>query len=104
MGISQVVLNIRLKETLPDPFTARIEGGSFNSFRSFLAIVNRHANAKPEPSYRRPWLNPGQYRRDNLTGNYTWKIDETRLGFRLNMGRNDFCSSGRPLNGQFRAT
>ena len=99
------VVNIRLKEALPDPFTARIEGGSFNSFRSFLAYSPKleHANAfiAYEPSYTDgPWLNPGRYRRDNLTGNYTWQIDETQaLGFRLNMGRNDFYSSGQiPLD------
>ena len=99
------VVNIRLKEALPDPFTARIEGGSFNSFRSFLAYSPKleHANAfiAYEPSYTDgPWLNPGHYRRDNLTGNYTWQIDETQaLGFRLNIGRNDFYSSGQiPLD------
>ena len=99
------VVNIRLKEALPDPFTARIEGGSFNSFRSFLAYSPKleHANAfiAFEPSYTNgPWLNPGRYRRDNLTGNYTRQIDETQaLGFRLNMGRNDFYSSGQiPLD------
>ena len=99
------VVNIRLKEALPDPFTARIEGGSFNSFRSFLAYSPKleHANAflAYEPSYTDgPWLNPGRYRRDNVTGNYTWQIDETQaLGFRLNMGRNDFYSSGQiPLD------
>ena len=99
------VVNIRLKEALPDPFTARIEGGSFNSFRSFLAYSPKleHANAfiAYEPSYTDgPWLNPGHYRRDNLTGNYTWQIDETQaLGFRLNLGRNNFYSSGQiPLD------
>ena len=99
------VVNIRLKETLPDPFTARIEGGSFNSFRSFMAYSPKleHGNAfiSYEPSYTDgPFINPGRYRRDNLTGNYTWKIDENQaLGFRLNLGRNDFFSSGQiPLD------
>src|SRR6185295_1822019 len=31
------VVHIRLKEALPDQFTARIQGGSFKSVRSFLA-------------------------------------------------------------------
>jgi outer membrane receptor protein involved in Fe transport len=99
------VVHIRLKEDLTDQFTAHIEGGSFNSFRSFLAYSPKleHADAflAYEPSYTDgPWLNPGRYRRDNVTGNYTWRIDETQaLGFRLNLGRNDFYSSGQiPLD------
>lgn len=31
------VVHIRLKESLPDKITLRIQGGSFHSFRTFLA-------------------------------------------------------------------
>jgi len=99
------VVHIRLKEALPDQFTARIQGGPFNSVRSFLAYSPKleHADAflAYEPSYTDgPFTNPGRYRRDNVTGNYTWKIDESQaLGFKLNLGRNDFYSSGQlPLD------
>jgi hypothetical protein len=66
-----------------------------------LKLEHADAFLAYEPSYTDgPWLNPGRYRRDNVTGNYTWKIDETQaLGFRLNLGRNDFYSSGQiPLD------
>jgi len=43
-----------------------------------------------------PFLNPLRYKRDNVTGNYTWKRNENEaLGFKLNLGRNDFDSSGQ---------
>ena len=99
------VVHIRLKEALPDKYTARIQGGSFNSYRTFLAYSPALANADSflgyEGSYTDgPFLNPGRYRRDNVTGNYTWKIDDSQaLGFKINLGRNDFYSSGQiPLD------
>ncbi|PYV40331.1 MAG: hypothetical protein DMG06_20570, partial [Acidobacteria bacterium] len=47
-----------------------------------------------------PFLNPARFKRDNVTANYTWKMDESQaVGFKLNLGRNDFCSSGQiPLD------
>ena len=47
-----------------------------------------------------PFQNPLHYVRDNFTGNYTFKIDNTEsLGFKFNGGRNDFDSSGQiPLD------
>jgi hypothetical protein len=43
------------------------------------------------------------YRRDNLTGNFTYKIDDTQaVGFKFNGGRNNFFSSGQiPLDEVF---
>ncbi len=99
------VVHIRLKEALPDPFTARFQGGSFNTYRTYLAYSPRLEHADSflayEGSYQDgPFINPGRYRRDNVTGNYTWKIDESQaVGFKLNLGRNDFHSSGQiPLD------
>jgi outer membrane receptor protein involved in Fe transport len=99
------VVHIRLKESLPDQFTLRLQGGSFNSFRTFLAyspeLINAHAFIAYEGSRTDgPFLNPLRYKRDNLTGNYTkhLSLDQT-VGVRLNLGRNDFFSSGQiPLD------
>jgi outer membrane receptor protein involved in Fe transport len=94
-----------LKESLPDQFTVRVQGGSFNNRRAFLAYSPHLRSADAfiayEPSYTDgPFLNPGRYRRDNLTGNYTYRpTDKEAFGFKLNLGRNRFTSSGQlPLD------
>ena len=99
------VVQIRQKESLPQEFTARIQYGSFNTRRGFFAyspkIKNVAAFIAYEPSYSDgPFINPLRYRRDNLTGNFTYKIDETQaVGFKFSAGRNDFFSSGQiPLD------
>ena len=99
------VVHIRLKEALPDKYTARIQGGSFDTYRTFLAYSPALDKADSFVSYEGsytngPFINPGRYRRDNVTANYTWKIDDGQaLGFKLNLGRNDFYSSGQlPLD------
>lgn len=99
------VVQIRLKESLPQIFTARIQGGSFNTLRGFFAyspkIKNVDAYFAYEPSYTDgPFDNPLKYRRDNISGNLTYKLDDkTALGFKLNFGRNNFFSSGQiPLD------
>ncbi|MBC7898780.1 MAG: TonB-dependent receptor plug domain-containing protein [Saprospiraceae bacterium] len=49
------VVQIRLKESLPQQFIARIQGGSFNTFRGFFAyspeLKNADAFIAYEPSY-----------------------------------------------------
>ncbi|MDQ3320927.1 MAG: TonB-dependent receptor [Acidobacteriota bacterium] len=102
------VVQIRLKESLPQRLTARIQAGSFDTFRTFLAyspqIKNVDSFIAYEGSYSNgPFENPLKYRRDNVTGNFTYKIDETQsIGFKLNFGRNDFTSSGQiPLDEVF---
>lgn len=99
------VVQIRLKESLPQIFTARIQGGSFNTVRGFFAyspkIKKLDAYFAYEPSYTDgPFESPLRYRRDNFSGNLTYKFDgKTALGFKLNFGRNDFFSSGQiPLD------
>src|SRR5437868_9165061 len=99
------VVQIRLKESLPDQLTMRFQGGSFNNRRAFLAYSPELKNAAAfiayEPSFTDgPFLNPGRYRRDNVTGNYTYHLsDSEALGFKLNLGRNRFFSSGEiPLD------
>jgi hypothetical protein len=99
------VVQIRQKETLPDIFTARVQGGSFKTFRGFFAVSPKWKNIDSfiayEPSYTSgPFTNPLRYRRDNLAGNLIYKIDASRsVGFKFNFGRNNFTSSGQiPLD------
>jgi len=99
------VVQIRLKESLPQKFTARIQAGSFNTARGFFAYSPQWKNIDAfiayEPSYTDgPFKNPLRYRRDNISGNLTYKFSDAQaLGFKLNVGRNDFTSSGQiPLD------
>ena len=95
------VVHIRLKETLPDQLTARFQGGSFNTQRGFLAYSPKLKNTDALFAYEGshsdgPFLNPLRYRRDNVTGNAIYRLNETRkLGVKFNVGRNDFVSSGQ---------
>lgn len=99
------VVHIRQRESLPNPFTLRFQGGSFNTFRTFLAYSPELKNADSFIAYEGsttdgPFLNPLRYRRDNLTGNYTRRLGEREaLGFKFNFGRNNFFASGQiPLD------
>ncbi len=99
------VVHIHLKESLPDQLTLRLQGGSFNSKRVFVAyspaIEQVDSFFAYEGAYTDgPFLNPGRYRRDNFTGNYTRHLDaQQSISFKLNVGRNDFFSSGQiPLD------
>jgi outer membrane receptor protein involved in Fe transport len=99
------VVHIRLRESLPDAFTVRLQGGSFDTFRTFLAYSPRLKRADAFVAYEGsrtdgPFRNPLRYRRDNLTANYTRRLSDKRaFGFKLNAGRNDFFSSGQiPLD------
>ncbi|PYP87956.1 MAG: hypothetical protein DMF61_07595 [Blastocatellia bacterium AA13] len=99
------VVHIRLRESLPDQLTARIQAGSFNTFRSFIAYSPSIANANAFIAYEAsrtdgPFENPLRYKRDNITGAYTRKLSASEsLGFKLNFGRNNFSSSGQlPLD------
>jgi outer membrane receptor protein involved in Fe transport len=102
------VVHIRLKESLPDLFTLRLQGGSFDSRRLFAAYSPELTKAKAFVAYDGsytdgPFINPGRYRRDNVTGNYTREFGDSgsprSLGFKLNLGRNNFYSSGQiPLD------
>ncbi|MFN0121893.1 MAG: TonB-dependent receptor [Blastocatellia bacterium] len=99
------VVHIRQKETLPDQLTARLQGGSYGSLRSFLAWSPELRNGVAILAYEGartdgPFQNPLGYKRDNLSGNYIRNLDQQRtIGFRFNAGRNDFTSSGQlPLD------
>jgi len=99
------VVHIRQRETLPQQFTLRMQGGSFGNRRVFAAFspnVNRRdAVFAYEGSHiDGPFQKPLHYRRDNVTGSYTWRLDdESRFGLKWNGGRNNFDSSGQlPLD------
>ncbi len=99
------VVHIRTRESLPDEWTVRIQGGSFNSERGFLAFSPDLKNADALFAYEGshtdgPFLNPLRYIRHNATGDFVRRLDhERRFGFRYNAGTNDFYSSGQiPLD------
>ncbi len=99
------VVHIRLKESLPDQVTGRIQGGSFGTVRGFLAYSPELKNADSFIAYETshtdgPYRNPLRYQRDNLTGNFTWHSSRNQaLGLKLNFGRNNYFSSGQiPLD------
>jgi outer membrane receptor protein involved in Fe transport len=99
------VVHIRQRETLPEQFTLRLQGGNFDNGRAFLAfspdLDHTDAYIAYDGSYiDGPFQNPGRYRRDNVNGNYTRTLSaDQKLGFRFIFGRNDFYSSGQlPLD------
>jgi hypothetical protein len=99
------VVHIRLKESLPNLLTVRLQGGSFDAYRGFVGYSPglEHADAfiAYEGSHTDgPFINPGRYKRNILTGNYTRHFNEKQsLGFKLNAGTNDYYSSGQiPLD------
>ena len=99
------VVHIRQRESLPEQFTARLQGGNFHNGRGFFAYSpdahRTDAYIAYEGSYiDGPFTNPGRYRRDNVNGNYTKTVSAgQKLGFRILFGRNDFYSSGQiPLD------
>jgi hypothetical protein len=99
------VVHIRLRESLPDEITARIQGGSFGSARTFLGWSPNLDRADSFFAYEGnrtdgPFVSPLRYGRNNVTANYTRRLDDRRkLGFRFNGGLNRFYSSGQiPLD------
>ena len=99
------VAHIRLKESLPDQLTVRLQGGSYGAYRGFVGYSPSLENADAFLAYEGshtdgPFINPGRYGRNNITGNYTRRLsDKESLGFKLNFGTNDFYSSGQlPLD------
>jgi hypothetical protein len=99
------VVHIRQRESLPDQLTVRLQGGSFNTGRGFIAYSPEPPRADAYVAYEGsytdgPFQSPGRYRRDNVNANYTRSLDDTqKLGFRALFGRNNFYSSGQvPLD------
>jgi len=95
------VVHIHQRESLPERFTVRLQGGNFDTGRGFLAfspdVEHVDAYLAYEGSYTDgPFQSPGRYRRDNVNGNYTRSLGENeKLGVRILFGRNNFYSSGQ---------
>lgn len=99
------VVQIRQRESFPNEVTARFQGGSFNTFRTFLAYSPKFDAVDSFIAYEfartdGPFTNPLKYRRDNVTANFTRRLDATQaIGLKFNFGRSDFFSSGQiPLD------
>jgi hypothetical protein len=99
------VVHIRLKENLQNLVTVRMQGGSFGAYRGFVAYSPAMEKADAFIAYEGshtdgPFINPGRYGRNNVTGNYTRHLNEREsVGIKLNVGTNDFYSSGQiPLD------
>lgn len=99
------VVHIKLRESLPDTLTLRLQGGSFGTWRGFAAASPRLASGDALIAYEGsftngPFLNPLRYGRDNLTGSWTRHLNEHEtLGFRFIGSLSGFYSSGQvPLD------
>lgn len=99
------VVHIRQRESLPDEFTLRLQGGNFDTGRGFLAWSPTETNVDAYVAYEGsytdgPFKDPLRYRRDNINANYTASLaNNQKLGFRFLFGRNNFYSSGQiPLD------
>jgi hypothetical protein len=90
------VVHIHHRESLPDAVTVRLQGGSFDTGRAFLAyspdVDHADAYLAYEGAYTDgPFQSPLRYRRDNVNGNYTRTLGtDEKLGFRILYGRNNF--------------
>ena len=100
------VVHIRLRESLPDEWTARLQGGAFNTQRGFLAYSPdlRHLDSffAYEGSHGDgPFQKPLDYRRDNLTANLTRRLNARQsFALKANSSRSGYASSGQiPLDG-----
>jgi hypothetical protein len=98
-------VHIRLKESLPNLVTVRLQGGSFNAYRTFVAYSPALKNADAFLAYEGahtngPFINPGRYDRNNITSNYARHLNSKEsVGVKLNFGTNNFYSSGQlPLD------
>ncbi|HBY64240.1 MAG TPA: hypothetical protein DEH78_30830, partial [Solibacterales bacterium] len=95
------VVHIRLRESLPDVLTLRLQGGSFNTQRGFLGFSPNWRNVDAFVAYEGshsdgPFVKPLNYRRDNLTANFTRRLSPKRsFALKMNGGLNSFDSSGQ---------
>ena len=95
------VVQIRLRESLPEEWTFKVQGGSYDSLRTFFAwspnLDRREALIAYESSHSDgPFLKPLGYVRHNVTADHVWKPGNgTQFGVKLNGGLNRFNSSGQ---------
>jgi hypothetical protein len=95
------VVHILMRESLPEEYTVRMQGGNFGSRRGFLGWSPNWKRTDMVAAYDGsqsdgPFIKPMGYRRDNATVNLTRRSMVRRsYGLRFNGGRNDFSSSGQ---------
>lgn len=99
------VVHIVTRESMPDEFTLRMQGGSFDTARGFFAFSPNWKETDALFAYEGsfangPFENPLGYRRDNVTSNVTRHLREGRqAAVKLNYGRAVSDSSGQlPLD------
>ncbi|MBI4892028.1 MAG: TonB-dependent receptor [Acidobacteria bacterium] len=99
------VVHIVTRESMPDEFTVRMQGGSFGTLRGFFAYSPNWKDTDALFAYEGsasdgPFLHPLGYRRDNVTMNVTRRVSERRqVAVKANGGRADSYSSGQlPLD------
>ena len=99
------VVHIRLRESMPDWLTTRIQGGSFGTTRGFMGFSPQLRNGDALVAFEGsnsdgPFVEPLGYRRDNVTANFTRRLTgSTMFGIKFNGGLNRFNSSGQiPLD------
>ena len=102
-GLGVVV--VERKESLPNVLTAKVQGGSFGTFRSFVAISPQIKGLDSYVGYEYsntdgPFESPLNYVRHNVTGNFTKKVNKNEdIGLRFGLATNAFDSSGQiPLD------
>lgn len=95
------VVHIRLRESMADQWTVRMQGGSFNSQRGFLSWSPDWRGGDALLAYEGshtdgPFVKPLDYRRDNLTANLTKRLGLHRsFSIKANGGLNRYDSSGQ---------
>ncbi|MFN7920010.1 MAG: TonB-dependent receptor [Bryobacteraceae bacterium] len=95
------MVHIRLRESFPDQFTARIQGGSFNTQRGFLSFSPDVRNVDSFLAYEGShtdgsFVKPLAYRRDSVTGNFTRRRNQHQsYAFKWNASRSGYDSSGQ---------
>ncbi len=99
------VVHIRTRESMPDVWTVRLQGGSFGSERGFFSFSPELPHGDALFAYEGshtdgPFQSPLRYTRHNLTGSFTQRLNPRRsAGLKYNVGSNDFYSSGQiPLD------
>jgi outer membrane receptor protein involved in Fe transport len=99
------VVHIRQRESMPDVWTVRLQAGSFNARRAFIAFSPAWGNKDVLLAYEGaltdgPFLKPLDYARNNVTGHVGWASgDRDRWSVRWNAATNRFNSSGQiPLD------
>ncbi|MEQ1885550.1 MAG: TonB-dependent receptor [Bryobacteraceae bacterium] len=95
------VVNIKLRDDMPDKFTARAQFGQYNTRRLFGAYSpaweKTSAFLAYEYSYSDgPFTRPLEYLRNNITGNWLRKLSPTQsISFRIFANTNDAYAAGQ---------